>query len=353
MSDNLLKPDISLKKIWNWSAWSCTLITVIPCAVLYFVLPYSVNLVLGIIGLICLVSMIPVFIWLPYYWKSLSYSIEEDAVRGSKGVFWKKHVTVPYRKITNVDITQGPIARYFGIACVHLQTAGYGGADGSRAELKLEGLREYEKIREEIHNRIKPPGKQEIPAADKPSESHKTSTEEAILAELRFIRREWARNLRFDEEDDDIYTVYPDISPLEGGKFLVILQVDDVLEGRLPNMDCEITASPGLFSVKGSEFKEMQYDIIHDAFEETDGSDGARLMEIISDPQGKSVSRIDVTFRSESNIPFHRIFFLAYKSEKPIRENIKTPAVFTQSEAEKYFTGKFIDFHPAFVQGTY
>jgi len=54
-----------------------------------------------------------------------------------------------------VDITRGPLQRHYKIGTIHVQTAGSGGKQGEKAELKLTGIKELEKIRSVIIDNIK------------------------------------------------------------------------------------------------------------------------------------------------------------------------------------------------------
>jgi uncharacterized membrane protein YdbT with pleckstrin-like domain len=60
---------------------------------------------------------------------------------------------VPYDRITNVDIAQGPISRRLGIAALKIQTAGYSGE--RKAEIRLEGIENSEELRESIMNSVR------------------------------------------------------------------------------------------------------------------------------------------------------------------------------------------------------
>ncbi len=64
-------------------------------------------------------------------------------------MWFKKTGIVPYNRITNIDITQGPISRKLGIATLKIQTAGYSGQQ-ARAEIKMEGIEQFEELREFI-----------------------------------------------------------------------------------------------------------------------------------------------------------------------------------------------------------
>jgi len=146
------KPEEQLKTLW-YITW---LIVFALGLVLWVVLIFLVNPIIFIICLgVWFVIMIPVLFWIPKAYQVLEYSIEEDSVKMKEGVFWKKNVTVPYLKITNVDITHGPIQRALGIGVIHVQTAGAGGQQGQKAELKINGIKNLEELRDKILMNIK------------------------------------------------------------------------------------------------------------------------------------------------------------------------------------------------------
>jgi len=102
-----------------------------------------------------LILMIPILLWIPAFYRSLEYVVDNDSVKMKKGVFWRKRVTVPYTKITNVDVTQGPVQRMLNIGRIHVQTAGAGGAQGAKAELKLLGVRDLDGLKDTIMERVR------------------------------------------------------------------------------------------------------------------------------------------------------------------------------------------------------
>ncbi len=147
-----LKPEKELKTLWIIT-WVVALVLGI-LFLLFFIfvagVPVTIFLLTGWI-----VIMIPVIIWIPYAFRALEYSIDDEGVKMKSGVIWKKFVTVPYHKITNVDITQGPMQRYYNIGTIHVQTAGAGGQQGQKAELKLNGIKELDKARDIIIGKVK------------------------------------------------------------------------------------------------------------------------------------------------------------------------------------------------------
>ena len=149
-----LKPEREQRTLW-FITWVIVFVVVTP---FWIVTPFFVGDILiffGVFLFIWLVIMILVAIWIPAAFKALEYTIDDDGVKMHGGVVWKKYVTVPYSKITNVDITRGPLQRLYNIGTIHVQTAGAAGKQGEKAELKLAGIRDLEKVREVIIENIK------------------------------------------------------------------------------------------------------------------------------------------------------------------------------------------------------
>lgn len=71
--------------------------------------------------------------WIPKYYDSITYVLENGEVVVERGVWWKMKHVVPYSRVMSVDIVQGPISRRFGIGSVHVHTAGYTGPAGGSA----------------------------------------------------------------------------------------------------------------------------------------------------------------------------------------------------------------------------
>jgi uncharacterized membrane protein YdbT with pleckstrin-like domain len=150
-------------------------------------------LVFGLCALGWVLFMIPLGLWLRAYFRTLNYAIADDVLKGRRGVFFKRQVTMPYHKITNVDITNGPLQRKFGVGYLHCQTAGAGGQQGARAELKMEGIKDLEGVKDLIMERIKgaagpSAARSSMEAAGSGSSAVGIDLGSEILAELRAIR---------------------------------------------------------------------------------------------------------------------------------------------------------------------
>jgi len=147
-----VKPEKEQKTLW-FVGWGIPFILGLA---LWVVLLFTVDkLIFGLCVVGWLILMMPILLWMPAFYRSLEYVIDIDCVWMKKGVFWRKRVTVPYPKITNVDVTQGPVQRMFNIGTMHVQTAGAGGPQGRQAELKLLGVRDLDGLKDTIMERVR------------------------------------------------------------------------------------------------------------------------------------------------------------------------------------------------------
>lgn len=83
------------------------------------------------------------------YCRSLIYEICDDEVIVNVGIINKTVKHVPYRTVTNITITRGPLDRWiFGIGTLKIQTAGMSGQTG--AEEELVGLENVQEVYEQV-----------------------------------------------------------------------------------------------------------------------------------------------------------------------------------------------------------
>jgi len=87
------------------------------------------------------------------------YEFTNNGLRIEKGIIWKKYATIPYKKIQNVDLSRGIIARMLGFTTMDIETAGHSWGGHRRRKSKSEGhipgveKGEAEKIRTHIMNK--------------------------------------------------------------------------------------------------------------------------------------------------------------------------------------------------------
>lgn len=152
MESIVLKPEKEQRIMW-FIDWAITFVIGLTVWIVLLLLVDTVTFSLCLVGWLILASLF--LLWIPAFYKSLEYVIDSDSVKMNKGVFWKKRVTVPFTKITNLDVTQGPVQRAFDIGTIHVQTAGAGGPEGARAELKLLGVRDLDEVKDTIMERVR------------------------------------------------------------------------------------------------------------------------------------------------------------------------------------------------------
>jgi len=128
--------------------------------------------------------------WIQKYYSSITYILTNDEIVVERGVWWKRKSFVPYNRITNINVVQGPVARRFGLGTVRVQTAGFsgGGSAGGRvAEAVIMGIKNFEEIRNAIMDfvkRVRPVAVEAEAEAQAPR-----GVDQQILNELRRIRK--------------------------------------------------------------------------------------------------------------------------------------------------------------------
>jgi len=188
-------PDIGMKSLYYiYLALGVTgfclswMVPVIVAAFLF--LPSNSALVItGVLLSPVLVAVLFTAFWITKYYSSIRYAFTNNEVVVEKGVYWKRKSFVPYNRITNIDIVQGPIARHFGLGTVRVQTAGYsagGGGTTHVAEAVLLNVKNFEELKDTIMNfvrRLKPVAVEAEAEVAAPEDISKQ-----ILNELRKIR---------------------------------------------------------------------------------------------------------------------------------------------------------------------
>lgn len=58
------------------------------------------------------------------YYRNYSYQVYHDEIIIQKGVFVKKKIVIPYNIIQNVEISSGPIMRYYKFSNIQIATIG-------------------------------------------------------------------------------------------------------------------------------------------------------------------------------------------------------------------------------------
>ena len=91
------------------------------------------------------------FFWGPLRYRFFRYQLGERNLETWSGVIFKRHNTVPYEKIQNIDVTRPLICRMLGLSIVVVQTAGYG-MGGAEAVIPGLSVEKASQVRELLLN---------------------------------------------------------------------------------------------------------------------------------------------------------------------------------------------------------
>lgn len=81
------------------------------------------------------------------YWTRFEFRVGEDEIRIDSGIFSRTHRSIPFDRIQDVDISQGPLARLVGTAKVKFETGGSSGPGQDEGVLHAIPLERAEQLR--------------------------------------------------------------------------------------------------------------------------------------------------------------------------------------------------------------
>jgi uncharacterized protein len=141
----------------------------------------------GILGFIAVIYIL-LWIWVGMYYDSMSYELREDEINWKRGVWFRTTGIVPYNRIVNLDLRQGPLMRFLRISTLAIQTAGYSGQ--AVPEIKVEAIENAEELRELIRSHVRGClSHEDGTGSAKPSSTPSgVSVHQQMLAELQQIR---------------------------------------------------------------------------------------------------------------------------------------------------------------------
>ncbi|MBO3841407.1 MAG: PH domain-containing protein [Candidatus Brockarchaeota archaeon] len=155
------KPHSDFKKL-QYIKLSIAILSIILLGVVIMLLAsfhHGLVVILSFVLLIlCLIISIPSIIWINLYYSSVFYTFTENEIIVERGIWWKNNSIVPYNRITNVDIRQGPLSRILGLWEIRIQTAGYHDTSGGGievAEAILQGIKNIDEVKSFILSKVR------------------------------------------------------------------------------------------------------------------------------------------------------------------------------------------------------
>jgi hypothetical protein len=84
-------------------------------------------------------------------YRTLRYHLEEGGVSARWGALFRREVSLSYSRIQDLHLASNLVERWLGLARIQVQTA----SGSSGAEMTLEGLRDYQGIRDWVYGRMR------------------------------------------------------------------------------------------------------------------------------------------------------------------------------------------------------
>jgi uncharacterized membrane protein YdbT with pleckstrin-like domain len=145
------------------------------------------------------------FLLVPMYFRfhTMRYHIDHEGIRMSWGLLFRREITLTYARIQDIHLSSNFVERWLGLGRIQVQTA----SGSASAEMTIEGLRDFEAIRDFLYSRMR--GARELGADDSDSVdagrddgslAELTATLQAVAAEVRALRVDLGR--RAEEGSD-------------------------------------------------------------------------------------------------------------------------------------------------------
>jgi len=142
----------------NWFIIDFSLIAIFILACTVFPILMSMpDALIAVAFLVCIIVAFGLFAyWVKLYYNSMWYELHEDEMRWKRGVWFRTTGIVPYNRITNLDLKQGPVMRWLRISTLSIQTAGYSGQ--AVPEIRIEAIEHAEELRELVRTLVRQSG---------------------------------------------------------------------------------------------------------------------------------------------------------------------------------------------------
>lgn len=122
-----------------------------------------------------------------FRYHTLRYSFDDEGVSMRWGILFRREINLTYARIQDIHISSGVIQRWLGLADIQIQTA----SGSAGAEMTVEGLLEFEDVRNHLYARMRghdadgdgvPDGPDELADLLREVASELRATREALVA---------------------------------------------------------------------------------------------------------------------------------------------------------------------------
>ena len=136
------------------------------------------------------------FLILPAYFRyhTMRYRFDADGISMRWGILFRREIVLSYARFQDIHLSSNVVERWLGLARIEIQTA----SGSSKAEMTIEGLLEFEGIRDFLYARMRghQAGLGQGHAAAAPSASAAGALSQEAAREIAAALREVAGELR-------------------------------------------------------------------------------------------------------------------------------------------------------------
>jgi uncharacterized membrane protein YdbT with pleckstrin-like domain len=137
-----------------------------------------------ILGPLFFILLIPRY----FRYHTLRYRFDDEGVSMKWGILFRREISLNYSRIQDIHLSSNFIERWLSLARIEIQTA----SGSASAEMTIEGLLEYEKVRDFLYSKMRGARAEEMATPPgEPATGEEDSLEgilREIAAELRAIR---------------------------------------------------------------------------------------------------------------------------------------------------------------------
>lgn len=129
-------------------------------------------------------------------YRTMRYRFSAQGISMSWGLLFRREIIIQYSRVQDIHLRSNMVERWLGLAKVQVQTA----SGSSSAEMTLEGLKEFEAVRDFLYHRMRGVKDDETPSSSamEPSATGTASSPDLavalheIAAEMRGLREDLA-----------------------------------------------------------------------------------------------------------------------------------------------------------------
>jgi len=141
-----------------------------------------------------------------FRYHTLRYRFDHEGISMRWGVLFRKEINLTYARIQDIHLSSNVLERWLGLARIEIQTA----SGSAKAEMTVEGIREFEEVRDFLYWRMRGMrggaavrAARPAPVADTgaPAPPELVSVLREVAAELRALRNDLANGALAERGD--------------------------------------------------------------------------------------------------------------------------------------------------------